>query len=99
MSNLVKVAPKVRTATIKKDTLTYTPNANYAGADSLYVTTTWGCQKSAPAKIKITVTTAILAASELNGAYKEQNAFLGWVDGKARPSFFCNIFYVRHCLA
>jgi hypothetical protein len=38
-----------------KDTLTYTPKTNFVGADSVYVTATWGCQKSVPAKIQVEV--------------------------------------------
>ena len=49
----IATAPKNGTAVVIKDTLTYTPKANFVGADSVYVTATWGCQKSVPAKIKI----------------------------------------------
>jgi len=49
----IATAPKNGTAVVIKDTLTYTPKTNFVGADSVYVTATWGCQKSVPAKIKI----------------------------------------------
>lgn len=52
---LTATAPKNGTAVVIKDTLTYTPKTNFVGADSVYVTATWGCQKSVPAKIQVEV--------------------------------------------
>jgi uncharacterized repeat protein (TIGR03803 family) len=51
----IATAPKNGTAVVIKDTLTYTPKTNFVGADSVYVTATWGCQKSVPAKIQVEV--------------------------------------------
>jgi uncharacterized repeat protein (TIGR03803 family) len=71
----VSTKPKNGSAAILKDTLTYTPNTNYTGLDSLYFTATWGCQKSIPAKIKITVTSLtpmIVSTEEIT--FKSQNA-------------------------
>src|SRR5436190_7551859 len=51
----IATAPKNGTAVVIKDTLTYTPKTNFVGADSVYVTATWGCQKSVPAKVQVEV--------------------------------------------
>ena len=51
----IATAPKNGTAVVIKDTLTYTPKTNFVGADSVYVTATWGCQESVPAKIQVEV--------------------------------------------
>ena len=62
----IATAPKNGLAIIIKDSVTYTPKTGYSGTDSLYITATWGCQKSALTKIKITVTANILLATVPN---------------------------------
>lgn len=52
----ISTAPKNGTLSGSGSSRTYTPKANYAGKDSFYFTVTWGCQRSAPAKVSITVT-------------------------------------------
>jgi hypothetical protein len=51
----ISTAPKNGTLSGTGATRTYMPKANFNGKDSFYVTATWGCQTSAPAKISITV--------------------------------------------
>jgi hypothetical protein len=51
----IATAPKNRTAVVINDTLTYTRKTKFVGADSVYVTATWGCQNSVPAKIQVEV--------------------------------------------
>jgi hypothetical protein len=93
----IATAPKNGTVTINKDTLLYTPKAGYAGTDSLYVTATWGCQKSVPAKIKVTVNATALF-TQMTGAnvsnediVKESNGILALVT----PNPTANTFNVQ----
>ena len=51
----ISTAPKNGTVSGTGATYTYKPKTNFYGKDSFYVTATWGCQASAPAKINITV--------------------------------------------
>jgi uncharacterized repeat protein (TIGR03803 family) len=59
----VNVKPLHGSATILKDTLTYTPAVGYSGPDSLYFTVKWGCQTSKAAKLKMNVSPATASAS------------------------------------
>lgn len=52
----ISTLPKNGTLTGTGAIRTYTPKANYAGRDSFYFTTTWGCQTSSPAKVYISIT-------------------------------------------
>jgi hypothetical protein len=77
---MLSTLPKNGVAAITKDTLFYTPKLNYVGADSLYFTATWGCQRSSPAKIKISVTNIATALAEgpltlATRAEEDQQAF------------------------
>jgi uncharacterized repeat protein (TIGR03803 family) len=65
MNYTLATAPLHGTATIKKDTLIYTPAAGYSGLDSLYYTATWGCQKSSRAKVKITINHTALTSAQV----------------------------------
>jgi uncharacterized repeat protein (TIGR03803 family) len=51
----ISTAPKNGTVSGTGATYTYKPKADFNGKDSFYVTATWGCQVSAPAKIIVTV--------------------------------------------
>lgn len=69
----ISTTPRNGKASISKDTLIYTPAANFTGNDSLYFTANWGCEKSAPAKVKITVTSTTLTLSEVSTTAMNEN--------------------------
>ncbi len=85
------------TATITKDSLTYTPKTGFVGADSLYFTATWGCQKSIPAKVRITVTATPTVPATMGGngqlsVLAEDSSAAGTLQAEAFPNPFSDNF-------